>query len=106
MSITLYSKYRRQSYKRAWHFAGMTEWCLNVGLYIAAFFAALLFVQWVSDKAIAEDMALEAKHRAEQKQEQAEATWLSCLNHKGVFVDGELHTCSLANTRFAKADFK
>lgn len=106
MSITLYSKFRRQGLRRAWHFAQMTEWTLNVGLYIVAFFAALLFVQWISDKAIAEDMALEAKHRAELKQEHAEATWLSCLNHKGVYVDGRLHTCSLADTRFTQEQFK
>lgn len=106
MSITAYSKYRRQGLRRAWHFAQMTEWTLNVGLYIAAFFAALLFVQWVSDKAIAEDMALEAKHKAERKQEHAEATWLSCLNNKGVYVDGKLHICTLANTHLSRSDFK
>lgn len=106
MSITLYSKYRRQGLRRAWHFAQMTEWTLDIGLKIAAFFVALLFVQWISDKAIAEDTALEAKHRAEQQKDHAEATWLSCLNHKGVYVDGRLHTCSLADTRLTQEQFK
>lgn len=106
MSITAYSKFRRQNLRRAWHFASMTEWCRNVGLYIVAFFAALLFVQWISDKAIAEDNAVAAKHRAERAAEKQEAAWLSCLNHKGVFINGSLHTCSLADTRFTKEQFK
>jgi len=106
VSITAYSKYRRQGLRRAWHFAQMTEWTLDIGLKIAVFFAALLFVQWVSDKAIAEDMALEAKHRAEQQKDHAEATWLSCLNHKGVWIGDSLHTCRLEDTKFKKSDFK
>lgn len=106
MSIALYSKYRRQGLRRAWHLAGMREWCANVGGYLLAFIAALLFVQWVSDQAIAEDAAYAARQKAEQRAAKAEATWLSCLNHKGVWIDGRLHTCTLADTHLAKADFK
>lgn len=102
MSITAYSKYRRLKLRAAWELAGMAVWCKEVGLYILAFVASLLVVQIIADKAIAEDEA----YAAQQKTAHIEQTWLSCLNHKGVFVDGELHTCSLANTRFAKADFK
>lgn len=105
MSITLYSKFRRQNLRRAWHFAGMTEWCRNVGLYVAGFIAALLFVQWVSDRAIAEDEALAAKHRAERRAEHQEAVWLSCLNNKGVWINDRLHICSLADTAFTRENF-
>ena len=106
MSIALYSRFRRKGLRRAWHFAGMTEWCRNVGKYIAAFIACLLFVQFVTDRAIAEDEAVAAKHKAERMAEQAESTWLSCLNNRGVYLDGKLHTCTLANTHFTKGDFK
>jgi hypothetical protein len=106
MSITEYSRYRRMKLRAAWELAGMAVWCKEVGRYIAAFIFALILVQYITDAAIAEDMALEAKHRAERKQEHAEATWLSCLNHKGVYVDGRLHTCSLADTRFTQEHFK
>ena len=106
MSITLYSRFRRQNLRRAWHFSGMTEWCASVGKYIAAFIACLLFAQFITDRAIAEDEALAAKHRAERMAEQAESTWLSCLNNRGVYLDGKLHTCTLANTHFTKGDFK
>lgn len=106
MSITAYSRFRRQNLRRAWHFAGMTEWCANVGKYIAAFIACLLFVQYVTDRAIAEDVAMEAKHRAERMADQAESTWLSCLNSKGVWINDRLHTCSLADTHLTREQFK
>ena len=61
MSITLYSKFRRQNLRRAWDFAGMTEWCVNVGLSIILFLAAIILVQYVADKAIAAD---DAEHKA------------------------------------------
>ena len=102
MSITLYSKYRRLKYRAAWELAGMAVWCKEVGKYIVAFVMALLIVQYVTDKAIAEDEAYAAK----QKTAHIEQTWLSCLNHKGVYINDELHTCTVANTRLAKADFK
>jgi len=106
MSITLYSKFRRQNLRRAWDFAGMTEWCVNVGLSIILFLAAIILVQYVADKAIAADDA-EHKAKAEsRKVAKLEETWLSCLNNKGIYLDGKLHTCSLANTHLAQGDFK
>ncbi len=106
MSITLYSRYRRLKFAKAWEFAGMTQWCVDVAAKLALWIAALILVQYVTDRAIAEDLAIEAKHKAERKQAQAEQTWLSCLNHKGVYVDGKLHTCTLADTYLARGDFK
>lgn len=106
MSITLYSKYRRQKLARAWEFANMTQWCVDVAGKLLIWIAALLLVQYITDRAIAEDVALEAKNRAERKQEHAEATWLSCLNNKGVWIDGRLHTCNLADTRLTQEQFK
>ncbi len=38
------------------------------------------------------------------QRDKAEATWLSCLNHKGVWVNGELHLCSLANVWIRKEE--
>lgn len=106
MSITLYSKFRRQNLRRAWEYAHMTKWCVDVAGKLLIWIAALLLVQYITDRAIAEDLAIEAKHKAERKQAQAEQTWLSCLNHKGVYVDGKLHTCTLADTYLARGDFK
>lgn len=102
MSITLYSKYRRMKIRAAWELAGMAVWCKEVGKHIVAFIVALLVVQYVTDKAIAEDEA----YLARQEKAHIEQTWISCLNHKGVYINDELHTCTVANTRLAKADFK
>lgn len=106
MSITAYSKYRRLKLRAAWELAGMAVWCKEVGKYIAALLLALILVQYITDVAIAEDDALAQADRARQQAEKAEASWLSCLNHKGVWIDGHLHTCSLADTRFTKEQFK
>lgn len=102
MSITQYSRYRRMKLNLAWELAGMAVWCKEVGKYLVGLLLALVVVQYISDKAIAEDEA----YAAQQKAEHIEQTWISCMNNKAVWIDGELHTCSLANTRFAKADFK
>lgn len=102
MSITAYSKYRRLKLRAAWELAGMAVWCKEVGMYILAFVASLLVVQIIADKAIAEDEA----YAAQQKTAHIEQTWLSCLNHKGVYIDGRLHICNVADTHLAKVDFK
>lgn len=106
MSIILYSRHRKTGYRRAWELAHMTQWCVDVAAKLLVWVAALLLVQYVTDRAIAEDVALEAKHRAERKAEQHEATWLSCLNHKGIWLDGRLHTCSLGDTHLTREQFK
>ena len=106
MSITLYSKFRRQKLTKAWEYAGMTQWCVDVAGKLLIWIAALLLVQYITDRAIAEDVALEAKHRAERKQEHAEATWLSCLNNRGVWINDRLHTCSLGDTHLTREQFK
>lgn len=106
MSITAYSRYRRMKLRAAWELAGMAVWCKEVGKYILAFIVALILVQYITDAAIAADDAYLAKTEAERAAAKQEEAWLSCLNNKGVYVDGRLHTCSLADTRIAKADFK
>ena len=106
MSITAYSKYRRLKLRAAWELAGMAVWCKEVGRYIAALILALILVQYITDTAIAEDNAYEVANRAKSDAEKAEASWLSCLNHKGVWIDGVLHTCTLADTRLTKEQFK
>ena len=106
MSITLYSKYRRLKLRAAWELAGMAVWCKEVGRYIAALILALILVQYITDTAIAEDNAYEVANRAKSDAEKAEASWLSCLNHKGVWINGSLHTCTLADTRLTKEQFK
>lgn len=106
MSITLYSRYRRQGLRRAWEFAGMAEWCRNVGLYLVAFVVALGLVAWIDAQAEAADRAELARTKAERTAAHQESVWLSCLNHKGVYLNGRLHLCSLADTYLAKGDFK
>ncbi len=106
MSITLYSKFRRQRLAKAWEYAHMTKWCVDVAGKLLVWVAALILVQYVTDRAIAEDVALEAKHRAERMADQAESTWLSCLNSKGVWINDRLHTCSLADTHLTREQFK
>jgi hypothetical protein len=104
MSITLYSKFRRQNLRRAWDFAGMTEWCVNVGLSIILFLAAIILVQYVADKAIAAD---DAEHKAKsesRKVAKLEETWLSCLNNKGLWINDRLHICSVADTHIRQGE--
>lgn len=48
--------------------------------------------------------AEEGKVIAEQKQMHSESTWVSCLNHKGVFINGTLHLCTLADTGIKQGD--
>lgn len=106
MSITAYSKYRRMKLRAAWELAGMAVWCKEVGRYIAALILALILVQYITDTAIAEDNAYEVANRAKSDAEKSESSWLSCLNHKGVWINGSLHTCTLADTRLTKEQFK
>ncbi len=58
MSITLYSKFRRQNLRRAWEYAHMTKWCVDVAGKLLLWIAALILVQYVTDRAIAEDLAM------------------------------------------------
>ena len=58
--ITLYSKFAARTCAEAWDFAGMTEWCVNVGVN-HPFCSAIILVQYVADKAIAAD---DAEHKA------------------------------------------
>jgi hypothetical protein len=106
MSITAYSKYRRMKLRAAWELAGMAVWCKETGKYLAAFLLALILVQYITDTAIAADDACLAKTEAERTAEKQEQAWLSCLNNRGVWIDGVLHICTLADTRLAKGDFK
>ena len=106
MSITAYSKYRRLKLRAAWELAGMAVWCKEVGKYVLAFIAALILVQYITDAAIAADDAYLAKTEAERAAAQQEEAWLSCLNNKGVWLDGRLHTCTLADTRLTQEQFK
>jgi len=106
MSITQYSRYRRMKLRAAWELAGMAVWCKEVGKYIAAFILALILVQYITDAAVAADDAQLATTAAERAAERQEQAWLSCLNHKGVFINGSLHTCTLADTRLTQDHFK
>lgn len=106
MSVVLFSLYRRRGLRDAFHLAGMGRWLRNAGLICTALALAFVAVRAVADMAIAEDEAYAAKVRAERAAVQAEATWLSCLNHKGVWVEGRLHTCTLADTHLTREHFK
>lgn len=106
MSITEYSRYRRMKLRAAWELAGMAVWCKEIGKYVLAFIVALILVQYITDAAIAADDAYLAKTEAERAAAKQEAAWLSCLNNKGVYVDGRLFICTLADTHLARSDFK
>lgn len=105
MSVVLYSHYRRRGLRDAFYLAGMAKWLRNAGLICTAVTLAFVAVRAVADMAIAEDEAYAAKVRAERIAANAEAVWLSCLNNRGVWIDGRLHTCNLADTRFDRSDF-
>lgn len=106
MSITQYSRYRRLKLRAAWQLAGMAVWCKEVGTYLVAFIAALVLVTMVTDMSIAADEADEKRLEAQAKAERHEYAWLSCLNHKGVWIDGRLHTCTVADTFFTRESFR
>lgn len=105
MSITLYSKYRRQQLRNAWSFAGMSEWCQNVGLWILGFIAALALVTYIEDALErAEQAERSAKHH-QHKSDHLENVILSCLNGRGVWLDDRLNLCNVADTHLTKSHF-
>lgn len=106
MSITAYSRYRRMKLRAAWELAGMAVWFRHVGIYIAGFFAIVIFLFWANDQVEAKEEADMAATKAERAAAKQEAAWLSCLNNKGVYVDGRLFICTLADTHLARSDFK
>jgi hypothetical protein len=86
MSITLYSKFRRQKLRNAWSLAGMTEWCLNVGLYLVGFLVILSFLSWFEERSAQEDKRIAQSHR-EQSQKYSEMV-AHLLNGKSL-IDGD-----------------
>jgi hypothetical protein len=92
--ITLYSKYRRMNLRRAWEFSGMSAWCMQVGKYLACFILALIVAQMISDAFDTEQKLIEAQ----AEKTQLEFVIMSCLNHGGVMIQGELHLCRPVNT--------
>lgn len=106
MSITNYSRYRRLKLRQAWPLAGMTEWLLNVGTYVAGFVLILGFLQWADAQNEKADRAEVERIRHELRADRHEQTILSCLNNKGFWLDGVLQACSILDTKFVKGDFK
>lgn len=92
--ITRYSKYRSMKLRRAWEFSGMTAWCKQVGKYLAGFLLALIVVQYVTDAFDTEQKLIEAQ----AEKTQLEFVIMSCLNHGGMMIQGELHLCRPAPT--------
>lgn len=105
MSLTQYSRYRRLKLRAAWELAGMAVWCKEVGKYLLAFLIALALVQYITDTAIAEDNAKQTAQRQAQRADKLERTWLSCLRDKGVWLNGDLHICSVVDTHLKQVHF-
>lgn len=106
MSITLYSKYRRQQLRNAWSFAGMSEWCRNIGAGLAAFIAALVFVQWIDDEMSRAEAAERIAEHWKREHAGLESVVLACLNGRGIWIGDKLNLCSIADTHLIRGDFK
>lgn len=50
------------------------------------------------------DLADKAKYSLKSELEHTEMVLVGILNHKGLFIDDELHVCSTGNTRIKKGD--
>lgn len=77
-------------------------WCAawkavkDATILIAILLGLLFAIEKFTLEAVAGELA--------EQRDKAEATWVSCLNHKGVWVNGELHLCSLANVWIRKEE--
>lgn len=81
---------RHEVYSAAW------KAVKDAAILIAMLLGLLFAIEKFTLEAVAEEL------RAQR--DKTEATWLSCLNHKGVWVNGELHLCSLANVWIRKEE--
>lgn len=71
----------------------------SAGLQIAVGLCLLLAViGWMAERDIADRNLSKVATRVAH----LESTWLSCLNRKGVFIDGEVVLCELAKTGVMK----
>lgn len=98
MSITLYSKYRRQGLRKAWEFSGMTQTVVHGATVALAALIVLAVLGMIDDYN-------EAHASVAASQEQArnvELAFVSCLNHKGLYINGEVVVCELGRTGVMK----
>lgn len=98
MSISLYSKYRRQGLRKAWEFSGMTQTLVHGATVALAALIVLAVLGMIDDYNEAHAYAKEANNKAEQ----VELAMVSCLNHKGIYINGELVVCELGRTGVLK----
>ena len=105
MSLRAYIEYRGKGISRAWAYAGMTDWCVRWAWRIGfvAFWWALLL--WVSSILTGRDHFSALAAQQEARAAHLQDVWLSCLNHGGLWIDGELHLCTLDNTRIREGQF-
>lgn len=106
---TIYSKYRslsREAAKRKllWELRGgvgaLASFTYRIFLLALAIAALATVLSLIEDISAAEDRV----HAKVQRLEHLEKTIVSCLNHKGIFINDELHICTLANTHIQKGD--
>lgn len=99
----LYSKYRKLSREGAkarllWELNGgagaLVEFILNLCKLVILLAIVVALLAWAEELSAKEDHAFSQAHRIQQ----LELALLSCLNYKGVYLDGELHLCGFANT--------
>ncbi|HNA84900.1 MAG TPA: hypothetical protein PLB04_05005 [Nitrospira sp.] len=99
----IFSKYRETSRKAAkqrllWELNGgaraLGEFLLNLIRLAFILFVIVMVLAWTEELSAKEDHAFSQAHRIQQ----LELALLSCLNYKGVYLDGELHLCGFANT--------
>lgn len=106
MSLRAYLEYRRQGIGKAWAYAGMTAWCWKAGLRAALCVAALSAYTWASALQTGRDEFSKAARVHAARADHLQAVWLSCLNNKSVWLDGELHLCTLDNTKLRAESFQ
>lgn len=98
--ITLYSKYRRQNLRNAWSLADMNSFVLRCVLVAVVVITVLAVLGVIHD-------LFEEKEKHEQalkKVSHVESVIVGLLNHKGFFINDELHVCAAGNTWIKKGE--
>lgn len=101
MSLIAYSRFRRQGLRKAWSFAGMTGWAVEVGTAIVAILILLAVVGWIDASAVENDRLAAMAKKEQARADNHERAWLSCLNRGAVYVDGKAHLCQLADLKIS-----
>lgn len=96
---------RKQGFKFAWSMAEMSSFVKDFIRYTISFKMLLILTTFgiyhYYDSMSKDDEVA----RMFREKFQNEQVILSILNHKGLYIDDEMYTCKMENTRFKKDDF-